>query len=124
MHPCHARPSLPVVPDINPTPPNLLTSGLHDTAAVCWCGWLGQVPQPWLSCSHWLGHLPRLTSPVALLLYKFYLNHALLSRATAAAGHCKGSLFPKKFKRHYVCCKSCFQNVTDHKTCRRRFLKF
>ena len=31
--PTHALPSLPVVPDPNPTPPNQGTSGLHDTAA-------------------------------------------------------------------------------------------
>ena len=30
----HARPSLPVVPNPNPTPPNLYPFGLHDTAAV------------------------------------------------------------------------------------------
>ena len=37
---------------------------------ICWCGRLGQVPQPRLSSSHWLGHLPSLASPVASLLYK------------------------------------------------------
>ena len=33
-HPCttHARPSFPVDPDPNPTPPNQGTPGLHDTA--------------------------------------------------------------------------------------------
>ena len=30
---CHARPSLPVNQNPNPTPPNRGTSGLHDTAA-------------------------------------------------------------------------------------------
>ena len=30
----HARPSLPVIPDTNPTPPNLSPSGLHDTSAI------------------------------------------------------------------------------------------
>ena len=30
--PTHARPSLPVNQNPNPTPSNLLTSGLHDTA--------------------------------------------------------------------------------------------
>ena len=43
---------------------------------VCWCGQLGQVSQPWLTSSHWLGQLPSLTSPVATLIYKFYLNQA------------------------------------------------
>ena len=33
---------------------------------ICWCGWLGQISQPRLASSHWLGHLPSL----ALLLYK------------------------------------------------------
>ena len=33
---------------------------------LCWCGHFGQVPQPQLANSHWLGHLPSLT----LLLYK------------------------------------------------------
>ena len=33
-------------------------------------GWLGQVPKPWLASLHWLGQLPSLASPVALLLYK------------------------------------------------------
>ena len=36
------------------------------TLNLCWCGRLGQVPQPWLASLHWLGHLPSL----ALLLYK------------------------------------------------------
>ena len=31
---CHARPSLPVVSDINPAPPNPGPVGLHDTAAI------------------------------------------------------------------------------------------
>ena len=30
------------------------------------------------------------------LLYKFYLNQAFLSEATAAAGRCAGSLLPPK----------------------------
>ena len=34
MHRCHARPSLPVVPDPNPTPPNPYGNGLHHTAAI------------------------------------------------------------------------------------------
>ena len=34
MHRCHARPSLPVVPDPNPTPPNISPLELHDTAAT------------------------------------------------------------------------------------------
>ena len=33
MHRCHARPSLPVVPDHILTPPNLYPTGLHHTAA-------------------------------------------------------------------------------------------
>ena len=33
MHRCHAQPSLPVVPDTNPTPPTQGTLRLHDTAA-------------------------------------------------------------------------------------------
>ena len=33
MHRCHARPSLPVVPDPILTPPNLYGTGLHHTAA-------------------------------------------------------------------------------------------
>ena len=33
MHRCHARPSLPVVPEPNPTPPNIAPFELHDTAA-------------------------------------------------------------------------------------------
>ena len=37
---------------------------------ICWCGRLGQVPQPRLASSHWLGHLPSLASPVTSLLYK------------------------------------------------------
>ena len=39
---------------------------------ICWCGWLGQNPQPQprLAGLHWLGHLPSLASPVASLLYK------------------------------------------------------
>ena len=36
---------------------------------ICWCGQLGQVPQPRLASSHWLGHLPSLASPVSSLLY-------------------------------------------------------
>ena len=34
MHRRHARPSLPVVPDPNPTPLNLYPTELHDTAAI------------------------------------------------------------------------------------------
>ena len=39
IHPCtmpstHARPSLPVIPDTNPAPPNQHPAELHDTAAV------------------------------------------------------------------------------------------
>ena len=33
MHQCHAGPSLPVVPDPNPTSPNIAPFELHDTAA-------------------------------------------------------------------------------------------
>ena len=33
---------------------------------LCWCGRLGQVPQPWLASSHWLGHRTSLAS----VLYK------------------------------------------------------
>ena len=41
-----------------------------DAKKICWCGRLGQVPQPLLARSHWLGHRPSLASPIALLLYK------------------------------------------------------
>ena len=34
MHRYHARRGFPVVPDPNPTPPNLYPSALHDTAAI------------------------------------------------------------------------------------------
>ena len=47
---------------------------------ICWCGWLGQVPQPRLGSSHWLGHLPSLPSPVALLLYKKKTSGTEISR--------------------------------------------
>ena len=53
-----------------------------------------QVPKPQLASLHWLGCLPSLASPVATLLYKFYMNQALLSGAKAAAGCCACSLFP------------------------------
>ena len=33
MHPCHAQPSLPVVPNPNRTTPTQGVLGLHDTAA-------------------------------------------------------------------------------------------
>ena len=33
MHRYHARPSLPVIPNPNPIPPNMDPFGLHDTAA-------------------------------------------------------------------------------------------
>ena len=36
MHQCHARPSLPVVPDPNLTPPTQAPVGLHETAAKIW----------------------------------------------------------------------------------------
>ena len=26
---------------------------------MCWCSWLWTGPQPWLTSSHWLGHLPK-----------------------------------------------------------------
>ena len=61
-------------------------------APACKLALAGTPPQ--LASLHWLGHLPSLASPVATLLYKFYVNQALLSRATAVAGHCPGSLFP------------------------------
>ena len=32
--PTRARPSLPVVPDPNPAPPNLGPTAIHDTAAI------------------------------------------------------------------------------------------
>ena len=38
-----------------------------DAKKICWWGWLGQVPQPRLASSNWLGRLP---SPVTSLLYK------------------------------------------------------
>ena len=47
---------------------------------ICWCGWLGQVPQPRLASSHWLGHLSSLASPVALLLYKEKISRTEVRR--------------------------------------------
>ena len=44
---------------------------------ICWCDRLGQVSQPVRACKPGLGELPSLTSPVATLRYKFYLNQVL-----------------------------------------------
>ena len=45
-------------------------TNINFSKKICWCGQLGQSPQPWLASLHWLGHLPSLTSPIASLLYK------------------------------------------------------
>ena len=46
----------------------------------CWCGPLGKVPQPQLTSSHWLGHLPSFASPIALLLYKKKISGTVVRR--------------------------------------------
>ena len=58
--------------------------------------WTGP-PAPAAS-SLWQGHLPSLANPVAMLLYKFFLNQALLSGATVAAT-LRLQFSPKKCKR-------------------------
>ena len=39
-----------------------------------WCGRLGQVPQPRLASSHWLGHLPSLASPARCAPSKIFIE--------------------------------------------------
>ena len=55
----------------------------------CWCGQLGQVPQPGLLHLHWLGHLPSLASHTYFAcsqgFFEYYMNISKVNCRNEAA---------------------------------------